>query len=108
MVSAFSDDPEMAMILGEFVGRLDDQVEAMQQAYDNGLHEELQRLGHRLKGAGGSYGYPLLTNAGKQLEDAVKAGDRSAAKAAIETIAKMCRAIQNGYASNVPAGRTES
>ena len=108
MVSEFSDDPEMAMILGEFVGRLNGQVEAMRQAYANGLHEELQRLGHRLKGAGGSYGYPLLTNAGKQLEDAVKAGDRGAAKTAIDTIAEMCQAIHKGYTPNVLAGRTSS
>ena len=108
MVSQFSDDPEMATILGEFVGRLDGQVEAMRQAYADGQHEELQRLAHRLKGAGGSYGYPLLTDAGKQLEDAVKAGDDGAAKAAIETIAAMCRAIQNGYAPNALAGRTPS
>ena len=108
MVSQFSDDPEMSIILGEFVGRLDGQVEAMRQAYANAQYEELQRLGHRLKGAGGSYGYPLLTNAGKQLEDAVKAGDHGAAKPAIDTIATMCRAIHNGYAPNALAGRTSS
>ena len=33
MLSAFRDDPEMAMILGDFVGRLDAQIAAMQQAY---------------------------------------------------------------------------
>jgi PAS domain S-box-containing protein len=104
MVSEFNDDPEMSAILGEFVGRLDGQVDAMRQAYAAQQHEELQRLGHRLKGAGGSYGYPLLTEAGKQLENAVKAGDFNAAKAAIETIATMCRAIHKGYAPNVLSG----
>jgi PAS domain S-box-containing protein len=106
MVSEFNDDPEMALILGEFVGRLDGQVEAMRRAYCDARYEELQRLGHRLKGAGGSYGFPLLTAAGRQLEDAVKAGDYMGAKRAIERIAAMCRAIHKGYARNVPAERT--
>jgi CheY-like chemotaxis protein/HPt (histidine-containing phosphotransfer) domain-containing protein len=106
MVSDFSDDPEMAAILGEFVGRLDAQVEAMRKAYSDRQYEELQRLGHRLKGAGGSYGYPLLTDAGRELEDAVKARDYLAAKHAIERIAAMCRAVRNGYAPNTQAERT--
>jgi PAS domain S-box-containing protein len=107
VVSQFSNDPEMATILGEFIGRLDGQVEAMRQAYRDRQYEELQRLGHRLKGAGGSYGFPSLTNAGKQIEDAVKAKDYSAANAAIERMASLCRAIQRGYAPNALAGRSE-
>jgi PAS domain S-box-containing protein len=108
MVSEYSDDPDMATILKEFVGRLDDQVETMRQTYANGQYEELQRLGHRLKGAGGSYGFALLTNAGKQLEEAVKAADYGAAKAAIEKIATMCKAIHRGYAQDALAGREKS
>jgi CheY-like chemotaxis protein len=105
MVSEYSDDSDMATILKEFVGRLDGQVETMRQTYASAQYEELQRLGHRLKGAGGSYGYPLLTNAGKQLEEAVKAADYGAAKAAIEKIATMCKAIHRGYAQDALAGR---
>jgi PAS domain S-box-containing protein len=98
MVSAFRDDPEMAVILGDFIGRLGGQVAAMQQAYADDRYEELQRLAHRLKGAGGSYGYPLLTDASKKLEDACKARDRETAKTAIGDVAAMCLAIQRGYA----------
>jgi CheY-like chemotaxis protein len=108
MVSEFISDPEMAEILGEFVGRLEGQVEAMRQAYENCRWEELQRLGHRLKGAGGSYGYPLLTDAGRQLEEAVKAQDFVAASMAIERIAGMCQAAVNGYAHDHSVGRTAS
>jgi PAS domain S-box-containing protein len=106
MVSLFSDDPEMAMILGEFVGRLNGQIVAMRQAYADDRQEELQRLAHRLKGAGGSYGYPLLSDASKKLEDAVKTRNDSIAKEAIDAIATMCQAIQRGYAPNDLVGRT--
>jgi CheY-like chemotaxis protein/HPt (histidine-containing phosphotransfer) domain-containing protein len=98
MLSAFRDDPEMAMILGEFIGRLNGQVAAMQQAHLEDRYEDLQRLAHRLKGAGGSYGYPLLTDASKKLEDACKVGDGNAANIAIGQVAAICQAIQRGFA----------
>jgi PAS domain S-box-containing protein len=106
MVSAFSNDPEMAMILGEFIGRLDAQIAAMRQAYADGRQEELQRLAHRLKGAGGSYGYPLLTDASKKLEEAVKTRAWGDASLTIDGIAAMCAAIQRGYAPNALTGST--
>ena len=101
MVSQYGDDPEIAMILGDFVGRLDGQVEAMRQAYASGAYQDLQRLAHRLKGAGGSYGFPTLTDASKILEDAAKAQDQQAAAAAVNAVAVMCRAIQRGYTGDI-------
>jgi HPt (histidine-containing phosphotransfer) domain-containing protein len=106
MLSAYRDDPEMAMILGEFIGRLSGQVTAMRQAYAEDRLEDLQRFAHRLKGAGGSYGYPLLTEASKKLEDACKAGDVNAAQVAIDDVATKCQAIQRGYAPYALAERT--
>ena len=77
IVSQFIDDPDMAEILQGFVGRLAGQLDAMRQALADGQHEELRRLAHKLKGAGGSYGYPSLTEACRLLEDAAKsAGPR--------------------------------
>ena len=45
IVSQFADDPEIAEILGGFVGRLAGQIDAMRQALADGRHEDLQRLG---------------------------------------------------------------
>ena len=73
IVSQYAGDPEVAEILGDFVARLVDQVEAMRKTHAGGRHEELQRLAHKLKGAGGSYGYPMLTEVCKALEIAAKA-----------------------------------
>ena len=64
------------------------------------------RLAHRLKGAGGSYGYLLLTEASKRLEEACKARNTDAAKAAIDDVAAMCLAIQRGYAPHALTERT--
>ena len=62
----------------------------------------LQRLAHRLKGAGGSYGYPTLSEAARSLELAAKARDVGGAAAALATVKEVCAAIQTGWTA--PAG----
>ena len=105
-MSQFIDDPDMAPIIQGFVGRLADQLDAMRQALAGGRHEELRRLAHKLKGAGGSYGYPSLTEACKVLEDSVKMGDNVAAGAALDGLAALIRAIENGCLADTLAGET--
>ena len=87
IVSQYVNDPDMARILETFIGRLAGQVEAMHHAHADGQHRELQRLAHQLKGAGGSYGYPSLTDAARVLEDAAKAQDDTAESTALEALA---------------------
>jgi PAS domain S-box-containing protein len=93
IISEFIDDPDMAPIIRRFVERLDDQLDAMHRSLANREHEELRRLAHKLKGAGGSYGFPMLTEAGKALEDAARMQDDGAEIAAIETITMLVRRI---------------
>jgi HPt (histidine-containing phosphotransfer) domain-containing protein len=68
----------------------------MSLAAQAGRREELQRLAHRLKGAGGSYGYPELTEAARGLEVAARAGDVEAAGIALGRLIAMSRAIVRG------------
>ena len=77
----------------------------MQQALANADFETLQRLAHQLKGVGGSYGYPEVTDAAKTLEDAAKARDPEAAGLALASLAQLCRAVIAGHpAKRVPQG----
>ena len=94
--SQYADDPELAGILDQFVKGLPGQIEAMSLAAQAGRREELQRLAHRLKGAGGSYGYPLLTDVAKELEDAARAGDVEAAGMALGRLTALSRAVAKG------------
>jgi CheY-like chemotaxis protein/HPt (histidine-containing phosphotransfer) domain-containing protein len=97
MVSQYADDEEIAEILGGFVGGLAGQIDAMHAAHESGQHDALRRLAHKLKGAGGSYGYPCLTAVSGTLEEAAKACDASAEVAALDAVAAMSLAIQRGY-----------
>jgi signal transduction histidine kinase/CheY-like chemotaxis protein/CHASE1-domain containing sensor protein/HPt (histidine-containing phosphotransfer) domain-containing protein len=93
---SLGNDPELAGVLGQFVNGLPGQIEAMSLAAQAGRREELQRLAHRLKGAGGSYGYPELTEAARGLEAAARAGDVEAAGIALGRLIAMSRAIVRG------------
>ena len=95
--SEYDADPDLAGILGEFVLGLAGMLTAMREALANNHHEGLQRLAHQLKGAGGSYGYPQLTDAAKILEDAAKAKDIEAANLTMNQLETLCRAINAGY-----------
>ena len=106
--SEFADDPDLAEIIDQFVTGLAEQLKAMREALANNHHEEVQRLAHRLKGAGGSYGYPLLTEVSKTLEDAAKAQDVEWAGVAISELAKLCEAVVNGHNMEAASEELES
>jgi signal transduction histidine kinase/CheY-like chemotaxis protein len=79
--SEFAEDPGMRDLVVEFVGRLPGQIARIQQLLDEQNLQELGRAVHQLKGAGGGYGFPKITEMALKAETEVKAG------AALETIA---------------------
>ncbi len=96
-VSLLANDPQMATILRRFVAGLDSHVLAMRESLAQHRYEDLQRLARRLKASGGSYGYPLLTDAARTLEEAAKAHHGEWAGTSLERIAALCQAIQETY-----------
>jgi HPt (histidine-containing phosphotransfer) domain-containing protein len=59
--------------------------------------EDAERLAHRLKGAGGSYGYPTLSEAARLLEVAAKAREIGGTAAALVEVKEVCAAIRAGW-----------
>ena len=104
--SEFADDLDLAGILDEFVTGLPDTILAMREALANNYHEELQRLTHQLKGAGGSYGYPQLTDAARSLENAAKAKDPEQVRLTLNELGELCKAVQAGHQAHAAAKET--
>ncbi|MCX7424875.1 MAG: Hpt domain-containing protein [Planctomycetia bacterium] len=104
LISEFVDDPDIEEILGGFVGRLQGQLDAMRRAMAHGNHDELRSLAHKLKGAGGSYGYPALSEKCRELEDAAKSQNATAAGPALDVVSMLIEAVQNGYETRARAG----
>ncbi len=96
-MSRFADDPQLAAILPRFVERLPAQLDDLCKALAEERLADAERLAHRIKGAGGSYGYPTLSEAAMLLEVAAKAQDPIAATAALAEVKAVCAAIQTGW-----------
>lgn len=73
LYSEFADDEDMAELLVEFVEGLHTTCEKLQSALATEDKDTVRRIGHQLKGAGGGYGFPLITELGAKLESAVQA-----------------------------------
>jgi PAS domain S-box-containing protein len=108
IISLYVDDPDIVSILDGYIERLSGQVDDMRAALANAQFVDLQRLAHRMKGSGGNYGYPMLTDAAKELENAAKVCDVKLAAGALHQVAVLCQAIQKGYREYNPAGASAS
>jgi HPt (histidine-containing phosphotransfer) domain-containing protein len=53
------------------------EIETLRNALSSGDLEEVNRLGHRMKGVGAPYGFEKVSALGKQIQDGAKAGDRA-------------------------------
>jgi CheY-like chemotaxis protein/HPt (histidine-containing phosphotransfer) domain-containing protein len=102
IASQFANDPQLADILPGFVERLPGQLEALCKALEEERLEDAARLAHRITGAGGSYGYPTLSEVAKSLEVAAKARDVGGATAALAEVKEVCTAIQVGRTGHTP------
>jgi signal transduction histidine kinase/DNA-binding NarL/FixJ family response regulator len=68
-----SDNPRFRPIIDKFVKRLHEQMEAIEQAWNDRNFEELASLAHWLKGAGGTVGFDVFTEPAATLEQLAKA-----------------------------------
>jgi DNA-binding response OmpR family regulator len=97
--SIFADKPVIARVLPSFVDCLDSRVQEMNAALAGGQFEDLRRLAHQLKGAGGSYGYPSISTAALALETDAREKRAEEAKASLAKLAALCHAAVRGFES---------
>lgn len=96
----FMDDLEMNTIIDEFAQGLSEFMEQVEAAQAKKDFKELAGLAHQMKGAGGAYGYPRLTEESAELEKAAKASDEKAARGILDALAATCRAVRKGRGIN--------
>jgi HPt (histidine-containing phosphotransfer) domain-containing protein len=69
------EDADLRDIVEEFVAELDGRITEIKAAFNQLDWETLQTLAHRLKGAGGSYGYPDISQLAATMEQHFKTED---------------------------------
>ena len=94
MDSQVDDDTIMIEINGElepfiplFLENIRADCRVLDELLQRGDLEEVENMGHRLKGSGGSCGFDAISELGKTIEHAAAARDRS-------VVARACRELQ--------------
>lgn len=92
LLSEYADDPDMAELIELFVGELPERVALLTDALAQGDMDLLAGAAHQIKGAGGGYGFPALTEAGRHLETAARESrdDLETVKARVEDLIDIC------------------
>ena len=80
-------DEELADLIPEFLENRRRDVEQITRLVQEGKHAELTRLGHTMKGTGGGYGFPEISEIGQGIEEAGARGDRKAITTLCERLA---------------------
>lgn len=90
-------DPEIADLIPKFLeNRLKDIV-VIREALEQGDFETIRTLGHMMKGAGGGYGFPGITEIGKVLEEAAKAGNAQEIGMGLEALCAYMNSVEVVY-----------
>jgi HPt (histidine-containing phosphotransfer) domain-containing protein len=72
-------------------------VEVIDGALARGDFESLERLGHRLKGDGGGYGFPVISEIGRGLEHAARDRDAAAIRALSRELSEYLASVDVVY-----------
>jgi CheY-like chemotaxis protein len=95
--SEFATDQEMLDVLNEFVSGLPEQVKKLNDLVEQGNLDELRRAVHQIKGAGGGYGFPTLTQCAAAAEQSIKAASGAeTVNAQVRELIQMIRSVE-GY-----------
>ena len=96
VVSEFADDAEMVELIELFVADLADRVEQIQAAFGASDNESLRSIAHQLKGAGGGYGFPTITDRAAAVERQVLAGpdDPESLSRAVKDLIELCKRVR--------------
>jgi CheY-like chemotaxis protein/HPt (histidine-containing phosphotransfer) domain-containing protein len=72
--SEFANDPDMGDLIKQYVGGLPEQVATLMNLLREANLEALRREVHKIKGAGGGYGFSELTDLAAKAEKRIRAG----------------------------------
>lgn len=92
--SQYQDDPDMRDLVREFAAGLPARAAELERLLGEGQLAELSRIAHQLKGAGGGYGFPLITERAAALESSLKqGGDEPRVKERLALLVEALRAV---------------
>ena len=97
--SMIEQDKEFLEMQAGFVASLDGYVMRLRQAMDCNDHAEMIEQAHQLKGLGGSFGFPKITDCASLLEAAMKANQYAQGKGLSDSL---CGLLENALRTSPP------
>jgi len=96
ILSEYAEDPDMKDLLDTFVSELPGKIAAIRDAWDHHNHANLRRIAHQLKGAGGGYGFGVISDAAQRLESSLAQGpqDLERARTELDALIDLCQRAQ--------------
>ena len=94
--SEYENEPAISEILNIFTDSLPETLSDMRFAMQGGDGSTLASLAHQLKGAGGGYGYPVVSEAAAELEQLAKEEDWEMIGTTLVKLESICAAILRG------------
>jgi len=89
-------DPSFSDLVEQFIAGLDGRIQAMRQAVEDSELDVLKVLAHQLKGAGGGYGYPILSEAAASLQRHAKEQQIETCRKSLEELASIIARVVVG------------
>lgn len=87
------EDESFEDIVIQFVEGLSDRVKTMEDALRSSDFEALRVAAHQLKGSGGGYGYPILTEMATVLEEQAKNQSMDECQQEFEKLKEVCTRV---------------
>jgi len=93
-------DPELAELIPGFLARKREDVAALTTAVEGLDYQALRAIGHRIKGEGTGFGFDVISDIGRALEDAGRAQDADAAQHLVRALADYLDTVEVRPATN--------
>lgn len=91
-------DPDFEDLVPGFLENRRAEIAVIRSSVEKGNFYEIKRLGHGMKGAGAGYGFTIITDIGKNLEDAATNEDTRAIESELVRLDKYLSAVRVVYA----------
>lgn len=91
-------DRSLAAIVPEFLDHRQADVIRLEDAIASGNFVQIDAIGHAMKGTGGGYGFPVISDIGRRLELAGRERDTDAASQCLRDLAAYLSSVEPVYA----------
>jgi hypothetical protein len=90
-------DADLEALLPGFLKDWGEEVRAMKEALDKNNYETIRKMGHDMKGIGGSCGLDVISDMGSGLAEGAKAMDRELIRKNLDTLSSYLERVEFVY-----------